>query len=99
MRLAPETRKQQILDAALIVAQERGYHAASRRIVAEAAGCAPALIQHHFSTMTQFKRALMRRAVASRCLPVIAQGLACRDSEALKAPDDVKRAALEGLTG
>lgn len=97
LRLKPDDRKKQILDAALHLAERDGYTHVTREAVAAAANCAPALISSYFGTMPSFKRDIMRAAVRERRLRIVAQGLAAADPHARKAPDDVKAAALSAI--
>jgi hypothetical protein len=98
-RFTPDVRKEQILTAALSLAATRGYLTVTRDQVADASGVSTALIQYHFKTMAQFRRSLMRHAIAKSCLRVLAQGLACGDEHACKAPDDLKQRAVASLGG
>lgn len=98
-RFTPDVRKEQILTAALPLAAAGGYLTVTREQVATASGVTPALIQYHFKTMGQFRRALMRHAIAKGCLRVLAQGLACGDEHASKAPDELKQRAAASLGG
>lgn len=97
-RFSPDVRKEQILTAALPLAAAGGYLAVTREQVATASGVTPALIQYHFQTMGQFRRSLMRHAIAKGCLRVLAQGLACGDEHACKAPDELKQQAVASLS-
>lgn len=96
-RLKPTDRKKQILDAALDLAERRGYSTITRDSIATAAGCAPGLVSAYFGTMINFRRDIMRAAIREERLPIIAQGLAAKDPHARKAPDPLKQAALETL--
>lgn len=96
-RLKPELRKEQILDAAMIVAERSGYLNMLRREVADEAKCGNGTVSHYFGTMTQLCRAVMRKAIEDRNLSIIAQGIAAQDRHALKAPGDIKQAAMESL--
>lgn len=98
-RFTPDVRKEQILTAALSLAATRGYLTVTRDQVADASGVSTALIQYHFKTMAQFRRSLMRHAIAKGCLRVLAQGLACGDEHACKAPDELKQQAAASLGG
>lgn len=94
-------RKKQILDAALKLANSIGYSHVSRDkiapLVGNDGGIAVGTISHHFGTMAQFRRALMRYAIEKKNITVIAQGLAAKDRHAQKAPDDLKKKALASL--
>ena len=90
-------RKEQILSAALKLAESIGYTHVSRDKVAALIECAPGTITHSFGTMPQFRRALMRYAIAKGSLVVLAQGLAAKDTHAQKAPIDLRKKALASL--
>lgn len=94
----PDTdRKAKLVVAALHVATAEGYNRISYDDVARRAKCSKSLVMHYFSTMTKLRRAIMSAAVSREHLPVIAQGLAARDSKALTAPEHVRRRALDSL--
>lgn len=97
IKLEARERKAQILTAALDVCANVGYARVTRDQIAEQAKCAPTLVAYHFGTMPSLRRDIMREAVRVECLPVIAQGLALRDSHALKAPEELRRRAVEAL--
>lgn len=91
-------RRQTILTAALAVATSAGYLRTTRDAVAAAAGCSPALVSFHLGTLPQMQRAIMGEALRTRCLRVIAQGLAHGDRRALNAPAELREAAAASLT-
>jgi len=86
-------RREKILNVALEIAARVGYSNVERQEVAIGAECSAALISYHFSTMTQFKRAIMRAAVHKEDAKVVAQGLAANDPIAVKAPALLKAQA------
>lgn len=96
-KLKPEVRKAQILAAACDLAIDIGYANVRRDNIAKAAGVAMGTVNKYFSTMTQLRGDLMRYAVKNELLPIIAQGLACRDKHALKAPRDLQNRAVEQM--
>jgi len=96
-RLKPEIRREQILAAALVIAERDGYNALTRDGIAIQAGVAAGQVNHIFNTMTQLRRAVMRAAVHREILPIVAQGVAQGDKDAHAAPDWLKRKALESL--
>lgn len=93
----PLQRKEQILEEALKLATKRGYKNLTRHAVADAAGCSTALVSHYFNTFVQLERAVMRAAVTRGILPIIAQGITRQDAQALKAPFELRKAALQSL--
>lgn len=96
-KLAPKDRKAQILGVAVKQAETDGYQNIERAKIAAAADISPGLVSKYFGTMSDLKRSVMRAAVRNGCLPVIAQGLALKDKQACKAPEELQRAALASL--
>ena len=95
LRLDPKFRKELIILAALRVAEQPGGWAnLTRDMVAAEAGCAAGTVSLHFNTMKQFRRAVMRAAIAKKNLNVLGQGLAMRDECALKADKPLREAAI-----
>ena len=95
LRLDPKFRKELIILAALRVAERPGGWAnLTRDTVAAEAGCATGTVSLHFNTMKQFRRAIMRAAIAKKNLNVLGQGLAMRDECALKADKALREAAI-----
>lgn len=99
MYLKKDIRKEQIIKAALIVAERTNYLTMTRNEIADEAGCAPSLVNVHFKTMTQLRRAVMRHAAMGGHNKVLAQGLSNKDPHALKATREVKRLAGQSLLG
>lgn len=96
-RLKPADRKKQILDVAVRLAERIGYQRVTRHAIAEAAETSDAIVSHYHGTMTSLRRDIMRTAVRTKCLTIIAQGLAVNDPHALKASDELKKSALASL--
>lgn len=97
-RLSPQARKDEILVAAVKCAEEVGLAGIRRDTVAEKAGTSNGLVSRYFNTMTQLRRAVVRYAVHNERLTIIAQALAVRDPEALKASEELKKKALASLS-
>lgn len=93
-KLEARERFAQILAAALKMAARYGYMRITRETVANAAGVSEALVTYHLGTMSELRRAVMREAVRTECLSVIAQGLCSRDRHAGKASPELQRKAL-----
>jgi DNA-binding transcriptional regulator YbjK len=98
-RADPVLRKKQILTAALDMAVVHGYQNITRGLIAERANVSVGLITRYFGTMKNLKRAVMRAAVNSEVLAVVAQGLANGDEQAKKAPQEVKEKAIALISG
>jgi len=84
-----------ILRAALSLACRIGYAKVTQTAIADKAGVPSSLLPYYFGTMTQLRRDLMREAIHTECLPVIAQGVASRDRHALRAPLALRLRALD----
>ena len=98
-RLDPDTRYMQILEAALVVAARVGYNNITREGIAKEAECAPALVSHYFGTVDDARDAVMNRAVETKQLTVLAEGLAIGHPLAKAAPLTLKRRAAKILIG
>jgi AcrR family transcriptional regulator len=62
-RLAPDRRREQILDAATDQLRARGYHAVSLADIADAAGVTRGLVHHYFGSKRDLYLAVLERAV------------------------------------
>lgn len=97
IRMTPKDRRETIMRAAIDLAREYGYENISQSDIALRAGCAKGLVIHYFATMPQLRRALMRAAITQEVVEIVAQGLAAGDNYARKAPEELKRRAVESL--
>ena len=86
-----------ILEAAYQLAQMDGWTNFKRDDVAEKAGVATGSVSHHFKTMNGLRDAVMRKAIQTECLSIVADGLAARNKYAQGAPEGLKREALATL--
>jgi len=96
-KLDAKAREAQILAASLKLAESIGYTRVTLQQIADAAGVAKSLPLVYFGTMAGWRRKLMREAVRSGNLKVIAQGLAASDPHAKKAPDALRQQAAATL--
>ena len=98
-RLKPEIRKEAIVSVALRLAAATHYLQVQRKQIADELGVTPPALTYHFGTMEQLRRAVMRAAIEQGDLAVIAQGLVAQDKHAKKAPEALRRRAIELATG
>lgn len=98
-RLDPKERKQQILQAAIKLAEKEGFNSIRRDGVAFAADVSNGLINQYFGTIGQLKRAVMRAAIKLENLEILSQGLIVKDKTALKAPGQLREKAYHHLIG
>lgn len=93
-----DERKKEILNAALRVAERPGgWKNLTRLAVANEAGCSEALPSVYFGTMNMFRRAIMREAIRVGNHKVIAQGVVNNDPVAMRAPAELRQAALKTI--
>lgn len=88
-----DARREQILSAALTLAEGCGYTNVRRDAVALAAGVSQGLVNMYFGNMPGLREELMRHAIRVGNIKVIAQGLIDRHPEALKAPQSLRSLA------
>lgn len=94
-RTNPAVRTEQLLQAALELAQVRGWAKMTRECIAMAANVSPALVSARLGTMTELRRSVMRAAVKQRVACVVAEGLVAGDRHARAADVELKKAAAE----
>jgi len=96
-------RKTTILAAAVKLSEEFGISEISREKIAALAECSTGLVNMHFGTMLNLRRAIVGEAVRRKNLNIIAQALVAPDVKtrnlARRAPEALRRAALEALMG
>lgn len=97
-RMKVDDRKVQLLTHAIKLAEGAGYTAVTRQEIAREAGVSEALLSVHFGTMPEFRKELMRHAIKTRAVRVLAQGLVAEDPIARRAPADLKQLALASIT-
>ena len=97
-RRKPDVRKEEILTAAMVVAERDGFINLQRETVASQAQCSTGSVNRYFGNMNQLRIAVMRRAVKKEVLPIVAQGLSLCNSHALKASDTLKQAAIQSIS-
>ena len=97
-RRLPADRRAEILTCALKLAVKHGYKNVSREALATSCAIAPSLISHHFGTMIEFRRTLMRYAITEGNAPVVLQGLADGNPYARKAPEALRSLALGSVS-
>ncbi|MGH1562049.1 TetR/AcrR family transcriptional regulator [Mumia sp. DW29H23] len=61
MRVSSEQRREQLIEAALVVAKREGVGAVSTRTVAAEAGATPGIVHYVFSSMEELLRAMIAR--------------------------------------
>lgn len=89
--------KEHILQTAYKMAQRDGFASLTRDGVAAEAGVAMGSVNHHYGTMQSLRDAVMRQAVESEELDLIAQGIALGDPIAKSVDIDVKLKAVDHL--
>lgn len=96
-RSDPKVRTNEILAAAILDAEKRGFQNITIRSLANHVGCSRALIHIYFNTIVQLKRSVMRYAIKDENLLIIAQGLVAKDPTARKASEELKDKAIASV--
>lgn len=94
-RLSVEDRKLQILQHAMRLSEIHGFTGFSAPDIARSIGCGHPLIFYHFGNMDNLRADLMRLAVSTKNMLVLAQGIVARNPIALAAPESLKKQALK----
>jgi AcrR family transcriptional regulator len=86
MRLKPDKRGEQILDAGLSIACADGLRAVSATAIAKRLGVARSLVCYYFDADT-LRNLVVMRAAAVRCVRVLAQAITSDDTLAPRIGD------------
>jgi AcrR family transcriptional regulator len=97
--MSKNTLKTEILSAAIELAQSQGLNEVSREQIAALAKCSTGAVNLHFGTMQNLRRAIVGESIRIRNLNIIAQALVMGDPRARRAPDELKREALQSVMG
>lgn len=89
-------RKEQILVVAVDLAKDHGYHKVTREQIAEQAGISKGLITNYYS-MDQLRAAIMKRAIKTEVVEIVAQGIANKDKRASKISEELRKKVVESL--
>lgn len=92
-----ENRNRAVLEAAIALAQERGFANITRDLVAERANVAAGSVNNAYGNMDALRDAVMAAAVERKLVDIVGQGLAVGHPAARNAPEDLKREALARL--
>ena len=92
-----QKNKEAIKKSAVALARRRGYLAVTRKMIAEASGVSEALITYYYGSVKNLPDLIMQWAVERGDEIVVAQGIACRNTTALKAPVSLKAQAYAEL--
>lgn len=98
-RMAPADRKEQLLQLAIALAEEKGYNKINRLMIVEAAffrlneDITDGLVSRYFGQRHSLRQAVLFAGIERGNLTILAQGLALGDSHARKAPAEMRKAA------
>jgi len=93
-------RRKQLLNIAIEQAAETCYDAITREKVAKAVGLSPALVNYYFNTTEELREEVLREAIATRHLGIIAQGFVKKEPLVCDhATDELIDEALEYIKG
>lgn len=84
-------RIEELTGHALAEAEQVGFLGMTRDGIAARACVSQALVTLKLGTMNELRRRVMRAAIAKRNMRVLAEGLAGKDKQAVRMPDDLKR--------
>lgn len=97
MRLDPEDRRKQMLDAATLIAVNSHYTTVTREAIASAVGCTKPLITHYFGSMENLRRNILIRAIESENFTILQQAIINKDEALRHVARDILSAAVEAI--
>jgi len=97
-RLDPTDRRQLILNAAVSLAKKDHFEWLTRSAVAAAAGVSPGLVSNYFAPFVELKREVLREAVRTENLVILAQGMGAGHPIVKRAPAPLRAKIAQHLT-
>ena len=97
-KMTPKQRKRKVLEAAVEISREYGFHSVTRGAVAVRAGVGDGSVSLYFNTITQLRRAVARHATRHND-PIILSQLLVAPAFKKKLSQAHKSTALEYLSG
>ncbi len=93
-RKLPDDRKNELLTEAVELSKEIGYSHITRDGVAERAGVSYGLVTRYFQSMDNLRRLVLKEAIRTEVLEIIAQGLVRKDPLTKRLPPQLKEKVL-----
>jgi AcrR family transcriptional regulator len=93
----PRVKKHDLLVHALELAQVHGYNKVTRDGIADRSGVAMGTVTNQLGTMQQLRRSIVRHAIRTENLAIVAQAVALKDPLVKKIDQDLKQRALASL--
>jgi len=90
-------RREQILAVAVRLSETKPFDRVTRQEIADAAGVCGSLVTQIYTTMPKLRRDVIRTAIRTENVAVLARALASGDSHATKAPPNLKAKAVQYL--
>ena len=84
-----------MLDAAIQLAERRGYTNVTRAQIADRVGCSPQLVNRYLGNLMQVRAQLLARAIETENARVIAQGILNNDPAVAHLEDQIKQHAID----
>lgn len=92
-----DARAEQIMEAAVAVAQSEGFANLTRAAVAERARCSTALVNHYWGDFRLLRDHVMKVAVERELLAIIAQGMLDKHPAAMDADRGLQERAAQHI--
>lgn len=92
-----KARRNEMLDAAIQLAELSGYTTVTRQWIADRVGCSPQLVNRYLGNLTEVRAQLLARAVETGNARVIAQGMLNNDPAMPDLDDQLKQDTLESV--
>lgn len=96
-QMPAKERKEQLIRLGLQMALKQGYHRIKLQEVADASSLCTGSVLYYFTPFTEFKNAVLRRAIKDEITEIIAQGMASNDPITADLPKELKTKVLNYL--
>ena len=96
-RVNPKLRKEQLVNAAVLIACERGLHGITRELIAKRAGVVNSLVSSYLGPTAGIQDLIMEEAIKREIPKLVAEGIATGNEQARNAPESLKQQAANFL--
>ncbi len=88
-------KKIDLLEVAIKLAEAEGYSNVKRDEIARVAGVAMGTVNYHLGTMSKIKKSIVKHAIKTENLTIMAQAIIAKDPMSSKISDDLRSQAIQ----
>jgi AcrR family transcriptional regulator len=99
IRLSPDERKKQIVDAAIKLAEKKGLYSFSIREIINTIEISHQLVYYYFANIEILRVAVIKESIKRENLKIISQAMVGKKRRGVKIPDYLRKKVCDELIG